>query len=1083
MADKAAENKAAEEAQLQMDKKPPPPKPVDEKPQINWDSYWKNGAKISYKMTKTKDEYMTCSVKKSKAEQEKSPKKPICCSGCPVKDRDNVYTPKCPSKGQKGKANKPYMNCFACNIVCQKLDMPGWEFECRDQLEIRVNVCKGCKVVLDASRINVNCLPNEMSATFSMEPECLQRQLMEGINIALVYMRKEIGRGCYFIPDAVIYRMTHNLSEIVHDGEVELTCKGCTVGFCRVRISLLMKCQNLQVAEHGWAERLAGGQDGGSSSPQTRSTIGTWSRCLDRSRSWTSAEVNDLRECGSSCRSGAPRSTFSWPSSEIADVRLCGGSTLQTQEEPCSSSASSSSLNEETLCGSCNKNIETNVDPEDAAFMEPKTSAPSCNPDFCAAQAEDGRLVDMAGPFPVRKCPKDDGFCLTFDSPPGPSAQFSADMQSPLGEGTINRLGQKVSSPILKQMHISSIKSCMLCGEDVSWMPKVAACPYCGYKAVPDFMEKPYDEEATAEKILYDHLDNQAEDFDMGSVEGCPAQKVQMENDRTSEAFEAVVRDYQLLKRSIRESSRMKACQSAVQKPINPEPVEEQKPPNLAKVFAELKSLFKAKTTEEAKNQKIQDICNEACNMARLHGKKSKSHRVAADRKQGGVAAESEKDPCSDPKPPKRRRRKPKLPYKSRYYSMYKPRERPSKPPCLPESTKIPGHMGWLWTAHPLASKPGWRPGAIRRSIRDLMSYFLVDYPVDSIPVSKYMSYYKNKNGPRTPPPEKKENLVQVPTLHIEKKNDIFTITLRPLKDAATLAKSANPYVKMKPVQFRIVKNPLMKELRDLKRCLKGIGFSKCTCHKPVMQCYCRSFVDKKRLIYHLRKECEQRKMDSCEDDLVLSETSDSEAEFEFGVTPPAGLMRPERLKSSHIKHTETQYDENDWAHPSSFPHPPTSLAQFCGCVMGERQKPHTWIYGKGVIDPPPKTPRMKNPTQKKPAKKRQAGGFVPQPIEEFLPHELSRYPGRKSRKTHYRYMGPQNYKPPDYSTDSELPLSGTHMKLLDRAAFPPTAPQRREPWARELENMLERKKIQRRTRRMVRFDNTLVPHSSDLQM
>lgn len=689
----------------------------------------------------------------------------------------------------------------------------------------------------------------------------------------------------------------------------------------------------------------------------------------------------------------------------------------------------------------------------------------------------------MAGPFPVRKCPRDDGLCLTFDSPPGPSAQFSAEFQSPMGEGTTNRMAPTISSPILKQMHISDIRACILCGEDVSWMPKIAACPYCGYKPVPEFKEKPYDEEATAEKILFDHLDNQEDDFDMGSVEGCPAGRVQMETDRTSEAFETVVRDYQLLKRSIRESSRMKACQPAVEKPTRPDPVEDHRPQNLAKVFAELKDLFRAKTAEEAKNQKIQDICNDACHLARLHVKKSRSQRNA-NRKQGGEAAGAEEDPCSVPKPPKKRKHKAKRPYKSRYYSMYKPRERPPRPTSIPENIQVPGHMGWLWTAHPLASKPGWRPGAIRRSIRDLMSYFLVDYPIDSVPVSKYMSYYKNKKPPKSLSEKKEEDMTQVPTLHIEKKNDVFTITLRPLKDAATLAKSANPYVNMKPVQFRIVKNPFIKELRDLKRCLKNIGFSSCTCHKPVMQCYCRSFVDKKRLIYCLRKECEQRKMDSCEDDLVLSETSDSEAEFEFGVTPPAGLMHPERMKSSHVKSVETQYDEADWAQPSIFPHTPTPLAQYCGCVMGDRPKTFNWIYGKGVIDPPQKPPRMRNPPKDK-KKKRQAGGFDPQ-IEEFLPHELSRYNGSQSVQS----VNPKNfeaplpsYKPPDYSTDSELPLTGTHMKLLDRAAYPPSAPQRREPWARELEKMLERKKIKRRTRRLVRFDNTLVPHSSDLQM
>ncbi|KAH8278796.1 hypothetical protein KR018_009749 [Drosophila ironensis] len=1078
---------ATNEAQAPVAKPPPPPKPVDEKPEVNWASYWKNGGLISTKMVRKKDEYMGCSVKKNKAEQEKLPKKPICCSGCPVKTREAVYNPKCPGKGQKGKVNKEYQSCFACNIICQKLDMPGWEFECRDRLQMRINVCKGCKVVLDDSRINVNCLPCRPIATFAMESECLQRQLLEGAVIGLVYMNKEIARGCYIPPDAVIHRMITQFNEVVHDAEVELTCKGCTVGLCRIRFSMVMSCPTLEVADNKSEERLAGGQDCWGNPIQHGKRLRKEVSCITQQlvnfgsmslppKGPDSAAFRDIRLRGGAERRG-PCSKDDESSKDEA-TQICGwleesrsedDCCIQEEDESttCASSTSTTALEEQACPGS--RKVDSNVNPQDMPFMEHAESATSCNPDFCVAENNESRLIDMAGPFPVYACPQDDGSCLNIGPPAGPSVQFSVDAKSPLGEGSVNRMCQKLSSPKLRQTHISTTHGCMLCGEDISWVPKVSACPYCGYKALPDFKEKPYDEDATAEKILFDHLENPVEEFsyDLGSCDGggqC--------DDKTSEAFESVVREYNMLKQTIRQSSMTKTCKCPT-----PAPVQTNNPllssaevlgPNaqeLTKVFTELRNLFKTKTEEEAKNDQLKDICTEACNVARSKMKKSKTRQVGgAD---SGNLENDPKDPCYVPKPKKKRQRKPMRPFKSRLYSMYQPRERPKKPGDPVQDSKIPGHMGWLWTAHPLAAKPGWRPGAIRRSTRELMRYFLVDYPVDSIPVSKYMSYYHGKKPPRSPPAERAEDLVQVPTLHIEKKNDIYTITLRPLKDANTLAKSANPYVKMKPLQFRIVKNPLMKELRDLKRCLKGMGFSKCTCHKPVMTCYCRSFVDKKRLVYQLRKECERRHIESCEDEMVLSETSDSEEEFEFGVTPPAGLMHPERLKSKHVTNTNTQYDEADWANPSYAPNPPNPYVQYCSCVMGDRKEPFKWIYGKGIINPEPKKPIMRNlPKKKKKAGRRQEGGYAP---PEFLRNELYRDHTIEARRR-------VEDTPPVHSTDSELPLSAMHMRLLDRAAYPPSAPQRQEPWARELELIQNRKRVQQR--KLVRFDNSAItPH------
>ncbi|KAH8247430.1 hypothetical protein KR038_004116 [Drosophila bunnanda] len=1003
----------------------PKTKPVEDPMEqlLFWDSYYKNRCLISTKMARKKSEYMHCSTYVEKPVGDKEAKCPsCCCSSCPVKDRSN-YIPRCPGPGQKGKPNRDYMNCFATNMVVLRLDMPGWEFECRDKLQVRANVCKGVKLILDDSRINVNALPPEVMQTFQMEPECLAKQLKEGIAISLIYMNKEIGRGCYDVPRAVIIRMVNEMEEIVHDANIELTCCGCTVGLVHIRFSMLMRCQTLKEVA---VERSAGGQERGCNSPERK-----------QDRNVNPQDLSFMAEGNDSTSSLDPCAGFMPSDMEVQP-------SFNSQEED---------------------NCDCSTDPQP-------------------------QLIDMAGPFPVYSCPKGDDGCadVTIEPPAGPSAQFSPEQQHVLGDGSTNRLAQTLSSPKLRQMHIAGTRCCILCGEDVSWLPSVAACPFCGYKAIPEFKERVYDENATALEILQNHLNNPVEElsFDLGSVEGrSGAGGKDYDQGSTSEAFEGVVRDFLALKRSIREFSKPIGCPSVSQKPAKTAVTRDQqqgasRPQDLVKVFAELKELFKVKDVDEG--QKIQDICAEASKLAK--GKKGKSRLGAATSKTSktsktsGAPSEPKDAPSEVPKKKKgKRRRTTKMAVKSRYYSMYSPQNKIKfRQDCSPPEVKVPSHMGWLWTANPLAAKPGWRPGAIRRSIRELMSYFLKDFPVDTIPMSKYMSYYNNRKQ-ISPQAEKREDLVQVPTLHIEKKHDVYTITLRPLKDADSLARSANPYLDMKPLQFRIVKDPLLKKKREMKRCLKGMGFSKCTCHRPVMHCYCRSFVDKNLLVQHVREECERRHMEPCEDELVLTDTSDSETEFEFGVTPPAGLMHPERLKSSHIKHVQTQYDEADWAAPSAFPHPPHPEVQYASCVMGERKNVFNWVYGKGVIHEVPKPPKMRNIPKKKKKKSsnRAAGGFAGHEYHDSVIHNRlnNNFPP-------IRLISPKNLSPPNYSTDSELPLSGDHMRRLDQAAYPPTAPQRQEPWALEKEKERKRRRIKRRTNKLVHFDPSIAPRSSD---
>ncbi|KAH8417897.1 hypothetical protein KR222_007852, partial [Zaprionus bogoriensis] len=762
--------------------------------------------------------------------------------------------------GKKTKPDREHFRCFTANMITQKLYMPGRCFECPEKLRITAAICKGCKPIMRSDRINVNHLPAEPSARFSMLAECLERELDEGITLSVVYMNKEIGRGCYVLPESVILRMINTFEEVVHTANVELTCKGCTVGMVTVRLSMLMQCQNIDYSDNNNVVNGACYDDDG---------------LLDS-------------QCDAS------------------------GST----SDPCIGFVS-------------------NDDPP--TFSE-------SDPDRCRAKggSESTKLIDMAGPFSIYG--REDTGCIKIGSSPLPAAQFTH------YSGQTNRLCPQVSVPKLKQMGIKIERECPVCHEDVSWLPKISACPHCGYKPLPVYEEKEYDEKLTADDILKDFFEQLDKPLTMDDKDPCDMPQ-QVRGSDGHEGFDTIIKDYKTLKQSI------KKCMSAPPGTAARAPPKAAKEPSPLTVFTELREMFHAGETDESRRGKIGKICHDACRLAQ----KAKRR----------LATKSSKHPCALARKSIKRSliRKP---FKSRIYAPMDPVEHPhqSHEKCLADAHIVPAHMGWLWTHCPLAKHPGWRPGAIRRSIRELMSYFLKDFPVDSIPISKYMSYHRQKQLPHVEGEERPEDLVQVPTLHIEKKNDEYLITLRPLKDAETLKRAANPYVKMKPLRLRIVKNPVLKEMRDMKRCLKNMGFSKCQCHRPVMECYCRSFIDKKRLVDEVQRQCEKRNLEGCEEDLILSDTTDSEAEFDFGVTPPAGLMRPERLKTTHTTHTETQYDENDWAMPTMYPHPPNAQVQYGGCVTGERKGKFNWIYGKGFVHSEPPKPKLKNPEKAKPKRK-----------------------------------------------------------------------------------------------------------------
>lgn len=272
------------------------------------------------------------------------------------------------------------------------------------------------------------------------------------------------------------------------------------------------------------------------------------------------------------------------------------------------------------------------------------------------------------------------------------------------------------------------------------------------------------------------------------------------------------------------------------------------------------------------------------------------------------------------------------------------------------------------------------------KPIREMMSYFLKDYPADTLNPSRYHCPYRRRSGAMPVEAPEEQPLVQHPMLHITKKEDEYVITLRPLKRPDVLTKSVNPFEEMEPMVFRISKDPIMLGMREIKRALKEKGYPTCTCNQPVAKCFCRSYLDQKVVAYEVKTLSEARGWKDVGKTLVYQDSSESEDESEkeldFGVTPPAGVIKLERRCQPDRVNVDTQYADNDWAMPTMYPHPPNPHVQYGACVTGERKGRFTWILGKGQVNVEPKPPKHINKPLKKPqqtAKKgagRLKGGF-----------------------------------------------------------------------------------------------------------
>ncbi|XP_032597978.2 uncharacterized protein LOC116806081 [Drosophila grimshawi] len=432
-----------------------------------------------------------------------------------------------------------------------------------------------------------------------------------------------------------------------------------------------------------------------------------------------------------------------------------------------------------------------------------------------------------------------------------------------------------------KLLTIKPIRFCPICLTNMSWLPKFAACPKCGTKFMP-FVEEE-NQTIPAEQIVKDYMVNTSTIIDDKKTSKEILTRCRCSGNTLCAhcRIRKQCADFLQLQPMAQESKVVD--QPSADYCINS--VDSR--PHLARVFSELRDAY-----TEQKGQQYPAL-KKPCDERLTHKtKSSKAHLPDIKRKTNTIDQVA-------------RLTETKRHISSVHKSCVKAQQR-----------RVSRRHGWNWSDSKEARKYGWRPGAIFRPIKKIMNFFLYPPKDNAYAICRALKEVELQNK------------YQLPILNVCKKNGNIFITLRAVN---------NPNVQMKPIVFKIAKTELAIALSEIKKKLKEKGFPKCTCHKTLMMCVCRNHVEKKRLESALQKECEHRGMENCVDHLVLTDTSDSEMEYDFDVSPPAGSTKhPLQVKPILVNHA-TQTSRKHRLVPPSYPIKHSPFWRTYDCAAGDR--------------------------------------------------------------------------------------------------------------------------------------------------
>ncbi|SPP88080.1 uncharacterized protein LOC117589794 [Drosophila guanche] len=448
-----------------------------------------------------------------------------------------------------------------------------------------------------------------------------------------------------------------------------------------------------------------------------------------------------------------------------------------------------------------------------------------------------------------------------------------------------------------EELDIKPIRFCPVCLHAMSWLPKYAACHSCGTKPMPVLGQR-HTVELTADEIIEEQL--RKGKGNSGNEDFCldPCDKKEQHGD----GCRASCCTCTSVKKCVRCRIR-KLCEDLFQPQEKPEkecpkqqtgqdfavvtdPPENCRP-YLTRVFSELINLYQINDARKA--QELQARCTQSMPTMPRPSKRKFVEEQAATAMHKGVSVGA---------------------LKERHKSGHKK--------CLSGDRVVPRRHGWGWMNTDEARKHGWRPGVIARSTSRVMKFFM-DQEAHRSGFSVCREL-EEKN--------KQMELQSQSVLSVCKRNHEIFVTLRPL---STLG------VEQHPITFRIVKSELARALSELKRHLKSKGFEKCTCHQTLMLCTCRSPREKRLLERAIDKECRRRVIEPCSDRLILTDTSDSEMEFDFDVTPPAGTHRQSRTQKRTFNHGTQTSKKDKLPPPPLYPIQQNPYWRAFDCGVGDR--------------------------------------------------------------------------------------------------------------------------------------------------
>ncbi|XP_060648781.1 uncharacterized protein LOC132786303 [Drosophila nasuta] len=435
---------------------------------------------------------------------------------------------------------------------------------------------------------------------------------------------------------------------------------------------------------------------------------------------------------------------------------------------------------------------------------------------------------------------------------------------------------------------ISPIRYCPVCLTPMSWLPKYSPCPKCSNKPKPEKKEEKKNK-PTAEQIIQEYVKVPPTGKD-ACQEPCD---VDIEN--PEKAIEDQNRcgcickagkmclhcRMRLISADIFEKKMSDSEECPEVKPTSKEDfcvVVEKKE---EKCCTQLENVFAELL--ELYNKK--DAAEEAAQMGSQMSSSKKLSSLTSKRESGGQTTGASPASNAEKKRVKKR-------------------------------NNVPRRHGWDWKCTDEARKHGWKPGAISRYVFNIMKFFTQcsDDP-NATNISKEVDE------------QEKQKQSNKPFLNICKQNGAICITFQ----------SSDP--SENPIMFKIVKSDEALILSELKRKLKAKGFPKCSCHKPLMLCVCREIKEKQQLAAELESECQLLGMESCVEELILTDTSESEMEYNLDVSPPEAPAQSTRqpIKRKSLNNSTQTENADDLEVKSKYPTEFNPYYRTYDCAVGDR--------------------------------------------------------------------------------------------------------------------------------------------------